>query len=91
MWPETSCTRDGKFGVRNGTFGFNVLGTSRLGVSVKARDSLGSGSWTQVGAATLDETGTFYFSDAATKDYTRRFYTVSAVSFAGLPLYPWSN
>ena len=74
LWNPQAQTGDGSFGVQNNCFGFNITGTSGIGVLVEACN-LPMTNLTWVPLQTITFTGgLYYFSDPAWTNYPGRCY-----------------
>jgi hypothetical protein len=88
-WSPQAQTNGASFGVRTNRFGFNITGSSSLGIVVEACTNLANPAWSPVGTNTLTG-GSSYFSDPQWTNYARRFYRLAGLTFAGLPAVLWN-
>jgi hypothetical protein len=77
LWNPIIQTGDGRFGVQNNRFGFDITGTMNIPIVVEACTNLTNPAWVAQTNVTLDN-GSFYFSDAQWTNYPGRFYRISA-------------
>lgn len=61
LWNPTVSLSDSSFGVRNGSFGFDIHGTPGIKVVIEASTDLANGPWTSVGTNTLTADGSSFF------------------------------
>lgn len=67
---------DAEFGFLENEFGFNINGTPNIPVVIEASTNLSSGLWVPIITNTLGDSGSIYFSDAASTDHASRFYRI---------------
>ncbi len=75
VWNPRLETNDANFGVRNGSFGFNIVGEPWIPIVIEAATDLLNPHWTMLQNCTLTN-GLIYFSDFQWKDFPSRFYRV---------------
>jgi hypothetical protein len=75
LWNPKAKTSDGSFGVQNGEFGFNIIGTPNIPMMVEASSALTQPEWTPLLNCTLTN-GTIFFSDPQWVSYPNRFYRI---------------
>ena len=73
LWQPQVQTRDGSFGMRTNRFGFNIAWASGMIVVVETCTNLTNPLWSPLQTNTLAG-DSFYFSDPAWTNYSRRFY-----------------
>ena len=75
LWQPQVQTGEGSFGVRTNRFGFNIAWASGMIVVVETCTNLTNPLWSPLQTNTLAG-DSFYFSDPAWTNYSRRFYRV---------------
>jgi hypothetical protein len=65
------------FGIQSNQFGFNVSWATSGSVVVEACTNIGDPVWVPVATNTLSN-GTFYFSDAQWRNFTKRYYRIQS-------------
>ena len=75
LWNPQVQTGDGKFGVKNGQFGFDIAGTPGIPIVVEGCTSLGNPVWTALTNGRLTN-GLFYFSEPAQANSAGRYYRI---------------
>jgi hypothetical protein len=75
LWNPAIQTGDGRFGVSNSQFGFNVTGTANIPVVVEACSNPANPVWTALTNVTPTN-GQFYFSEAVQATNAGRFYRI---------------
>ena len=89
-WTPQVLTGDGRFGVQNNQFGFNITGTSGLSFVVQASTNLRQPLWVPVFTNTLSGGATF-FSDPQWSNYPARFYHLQSSGYDGYPVALWNE
>jgi hypothetical protein len=77
LWNAVIQTSDGNFGVRNGQFGFDIMGTINIPIVVESCSNLANPVWVPLQSLTLTN-GLFYFSEPFQPDTAGRFYRISS-------------
>jgi hypothetical protein len=77
LWNPQAQTGDGRFGVQNNQFGFNITGTTNIPIVVEANTNLSNGVWTPLQSC-LVTNGSVYFSDPQWTNYPERYYRLSS-------------
>jgi len=77
LWNALIQTGDGRFGVRNNQFGFNITGTTNIPIEIEACTNLANPVWTPLQTVTLTN-GLFYFSEPFQSNNAGRFYRITA-------------
>ena len=75
LWNPQVQTGDGKFGVQNNEFGFDITGTTNIPIVLEAATNLTAAPWTALQSCTLTN-GSAYFSDPNWTNYPSRFYRI---------------
>jgi len=75
LWNPRPVTDDGRFGLRQNRFGFNITGTPNIPLVVEASIAFASASWLPLQNCTLTN-GLIYFSDPDWAKYGGRFYRI---------------
>jgi formylglycine-generating enzyme required for sulfatase activity len=75
LWNPLIQTADGRFGVSNNQFGFNITGTTNLPIVVEACTNLASPVWTPLQTVTLTN-GSYYFSELLQTNSPGRYYRI---------------
>ena len=88
-WTPQVLTSDGRFGVQNNQFGFNITGTSGLSFIVQASTNLEQPVWMPVSTNTTAG-GTSYFSDPQWLNYPARFYQLRSSAYDGYSVALWN-
>jgi hypothetical protein len=73
LWNPEARSDDGRFGVREGQFGFTIHGNPGITVVVEACADLKSPTWVSLGTHVLTD-GSSYFNDSEWKGYPQRCY-----------------
>ena len=88
-WNPQAQTRDASFGVRTNQFGFNLTGSSGLGIVVEACTNLANSTWSPVETITFTGNSS-YFGDPQWTNYPTRFYRLWNLTFGGRPAVLWN-
>ncbi len=76
LWNPTVQMADGRFGVQNERFGFDIIGTMNIPIVVEACTNFANPDWIAQVSVTLAD-GAFYFSDSQWTNYPNRYYRIS--------------
>jgi hypothetical protein len=75
LWNPQIQTQAANFGMQNNQFGFTILGTPNIPITVAYSTNLASGTWTPLQSVTLLG-GSYVFSDLDSVNYSNRFYNI---------------
>ena len=75
LWNPAIQTSDGKFGVQNDQFGFDITGTANIPIVIEVCTNLASPVWVPLQTCTLTN-GLVYFSEAAQTNTSGRYYRI---------------
>ncbi len=75
LWNPQPQTTDGRFGVQNNQFGFNITGTTNIPIVVEACTNLANAVWTPLQSC-LVTNGSIYFSDPKFPNFPSRIYRI---------------